>query len=92
MRTADISFIEETLERMDHQSQTYRQHFMQLETLRDRLITQGNPVIEELIEKYPTADRQQLRNLQRQAAREVELKKAPTASKKIFAYLRQLSE
>ena len=92
MRTADISFIEETLERMDHQSQTYRQHFMQLETLRDRLITQGNPVIEELMEKYPTADRQQLRNLQRQAAREVELKKAPTASKKIFAYLRQLSE
>ena len=47
---------------------------------------------EELMEKYPTADRQQLRNLQRQAAREVELKKAPTASKKIFAYLRQLSE
>jgi ribosome-associated protein len=44
------------------------------------------------MEKYPTADRQQLRNLQRQAAREVDLKKAPTASKKIFAYLRQLSE
>jgi ribosome-associated protein len=92
MRTADISFIQETLERMDHQSQTYRQHFMQLEALRDRLISQGNPVIEELMEQYPSADRQQLRNLQRQAARELELKKTPTASKKIFAYLRQLSE
>ena len=72
--------------------QVYRQHFMQLEVLRDRLISQGNPVIEELMELYPTADRQQLRNLQRQAARELELKKPPTASKKIFAYLRQLSE
>ena len=92
MRTADISFIQETFDRMDHQSQTYRLHFMQLEALRDRLISQGNPVIEELMEQYPTADRQQLRNLQRQAAREVELNKAPTASKKIFAYLRQLSE
>ena len=92
MRTADTSFIQETLERMDHQSQTYRQHFMRLEEWRDKIISQGNSAIEALIEQYPTADRQQLRNLQRQAAREIEQKKAPTASKKLFAYLRQISE
>jgi len=92
MRTADTSFIQETLDRMDHQSQTYRQHFMRLEEWRDKIISQGNSAIEALIEQYPAADRQQLRNLQRQAAREIEHKKSPTASKKLFAYLRQISE
>jgi len=91
MRTADTSFIQETLDRMDHQSQTYRQHFMRLEEWRDKIISQGNSAIEALIEQYPAADRQQLRNLQRQAAREIEHKKPPTASKKLFAYLRQIS-
>ncbi len=92
MRTADISFIQETLDRMDHQSQTYRQHFQQLEDWRDRIINEGSTAIESLIEKYPAADRQQLRNLQRQASRELEQKKSPTAGRKIFAYLRELSE
>ena len=92
MRTADISFIQRTLDMMDHQSQTYRQHFQQLENWRDRIINEGATAIEALIEKYPQGDRQQLRNLQRQASRELAEKKAPTASRKIFAYLRELSE
>ena len=92
MRTADISFIQETLDMMDHQSQTYRQHFQQLENWRERIISEGPTAIEALIEKYPNADRQQLRNLQRQASRELAEKKSPTAGRKIFAYLRELSE
>ena len=92
MRTADISFIQETLDKMDHQSQTYRQHFQQLENWRDRIIREGSPAIEALIEKYPQADRQQMRNLQRQASRELARKNATTACRKIFAYLRELSE
>jgi len=92
MRTADISFIQRTLDMMDHQSQTYRQHFQQLENWRDRIISEGTPAMEALIEKYPQTDRQQLRNLQRQASRELAEKKAPTAARKIFAYLRELSE
>jgi ribosome-associated protein len=92
MRTADISFIQETLDMMDHQSQTYRQHFQQLENWRDRIISEGATAIEALIEKYPQGDRQQLRNLQRQASRELAQKKSPAAARKIFAYLRELSE
>jgi ribosome-associated protein len=92
MRTIDTSFIQETLERMDHQSQTYRQHFKQLEDWRDQIINQGSAAIETFIDRYPDADRQQLRNLQRQAAREMEQKKPPSASRKLFAYLREVSE
>ncbi len=92
MRTIDTDIIQHTLDKMDHQSQTYRQHFSQLEGWRDRLITGGMPVIEEFIQQHPEADRQQLRNLQRQANRELEKKKPPAAARKLFAYLRELSE
>jgi len=92
MRTVDTDLIIHTLEKMDHQSQTYRQHFAQLEDWRDRLINQGAPVIEDFIQHYPQADRQQLRNLQRQANREKESNKPPAAARKLFAYLREISE
>ncbi len=92
MRISNTDVIQETLDMMDHQSQTYRQHFKQLEDWRDRIIQEGNGGIEAFIDDYPEGDRQQLRNLQRQANREVELKKAPTASRKIFSYIRSLAE
>ena len=92
MRTVDIDLIIHTLEKMDHQSQTYRQHFAQLEGWRDRLINQGSPAIEDFIQQYPQADRQQLRNLQRQANREKESNKPPAAARKLFTYLREISE
>ena len=92
MRTVDIDLIIHTLEKMDHQSQTYRQHFAQLEGWRDRLINQGSPAIEDFIQHYPQADRQQLRNLQRQANREKESNKPPAAARKLFTYLREISE
>lgn len=92
MRISNTDVIQETLDMMDQQSQTYRQHFKQLEDWRDRIIQEGNGGIEAFIDAYPEGDRQQLRNLQRQANREVELKKAPTASRKIFSYIRSLAE
>ena len=92
MRISNTDVIQETLDMMDQQSQTYRQHFKQLEDWRDRIIQEGNGGIEAFINAYPEGDRQQLRNLQRQANREIELKKAPTASRKIFSYIRSLAE
>lgn len=90
MRTTDLEHIELTMDRLNHQSKTFRQHFAKIETWREKIINQGGPAIEALIETYPEADRQQLRNLQRQANREREHNKAPTASRKLFAYLREL--
>jgi ribosome-associated protein len=92
MRTSDIDNIQYTLERMNHQSLTYRQHFSQLESWRDKLINNGTTAIEEFITLYPAANRQQLRNLQRQANRELEQKKSPIASRKLFQYIRSLSD
>ena len=77
---------------MDHQSLTYRQHFQRLEAWRDSLINEGNQAIENFLSDYPMADRQQLRNLQRQANRELELKKPPAAARKMFQYIRSLTD
>jgi ribosome-associated protein len=92
MRISDIDNIQETLEKMDHQSLTYRQHFQRLEAWRDSLINEGNQAIENFLSDYPMADRQQLRNLQRQANRELELKKPPAAARKMFQYIRSLTD
>ena len=92
MRISDIGDIQTTLDKMDHQSLTYRQHFAELEQWRDRLINGGNAAIDEFVNDHSLADRQKLRNLQRQANREHELKKPPVASRKLFAYIRSLAE
>ena len=92
MRISNTDVIQETLDMMDQQSQTYRQHFKQLEDWRDRIIQEGNGGIEAFIDAYPEGDRQQLRNLQRQANRERESKKPPAAARKLFAYLREITE
>jgi ribosome-associated protein len=92
LRKIDTTEIKHSLEKLNHQSQTFRQHFAKLEQWRDRFINEGNNVIEEFIALYPSADRQQLRNLQRQACREKLLNKASPASEKLFKYINQLAD
>ena len=92
LRSIDVSEIKHALEKLNHQSQTFRQHFAKLEEWRDRFINEGNHAIEEFIAQYPHADRQQLRNLQRQACREKPTNKPSTASDKLFKYIRQIAD
>ena len=66
--------------------------FHQLERWRDRLLSEGNPVLEEIIKKYPKIDRQHLRTLMRQANKEAEKNQTPKSARKIFKYLREISE
>lgn len=92
LRSADLTQIEISVDRLDHQSHRYRQHFALLEQWRQQIIDGGNTAIDAFMQQYPQADRQQLRNLQRQADRELRLKKSPAASRKLFNYLKKLTE
>lgn len=92
LRKIDVTEINHSLVKLNHQSQTFRQHFAKLEEWRNRFIIEGNDAIEDFIAQYPDADRQQLRNLQRQACREKALNKASTASEKLFKYIRQIAD
>ena len=88
MRNMDLTEIRHSVEKLNHQSQTFRQHFAMLEQWRDRLIDEGNSAIEEFLVAYPNADRQQIRNLSRQAGRE----KNGSAKTKLFKHLKQISD
>ena len=57
MRNIDVSEIKHALEKLNHQSQTFRQHFAKLEEWRDRFVNEGNDAIEEFIAQHPDADR-----------------------------------
>lgn len=62
----------------------------QLEQWRDRLIEEGDTAIEEFLQQHAGADRQQLRQLVRQAHRERDQNKPPKSSRALFRYLRDL--
>ena len=80
MRTIDSDAIRLKLESFHHQSQ------------RDQLIEGGDHAISELLQTHPQLDRQQLRQLVRQAKKEASQNKPPAASRKIFKYLRENTE
>jgi ribosome-associated protein len=72
-----------------HQQQA--RNFHRLEALRDRLLVEGVDAIEDVINTYPDADRQHLRQLVLQANKEKKANKPPAAARKIFVYLRELA-
>jgi len=62
----------------------------QVEDLRDTLIKEGDAAINSLIEKYPNAERQKVRQLVRQAKKELEKEKPGKNYKELFQYVKTL--
>ena len=62
--------------------------FHEVERWRDRLIAGGDPVLEELFDRYEFLDRQRVRQLCRDAGREREAGKSGPAARRLFRYLR----
>lgn len=92
MRNIDPEPIQAALDkyRNKHSQSTAQLH--KLEQLRDRLIAEGDSVINEIVEQYPAADRQKLRQLYLQANREKKANKPPKAFREIFQLLKQLND
>jgi ribosome-associated protein len=65
--------------------------FQRLEQWRDRLLTGDEEVLNELASHFPQADRQHLRQLVRNAAREREQHKPPKSARALFQYLSELN-
>jgi len=70
MRSVDDAPIREALNKIRNQSQESARQFHRLEQLRDELLEQGDKAIGKVMEQYPTADRQHLRQLIRQTQAE----------------------
>ena len=88
MRSEDHEKIAEVLASFDENSRTFRLKFQRLEKLRDELIDGNNDALTNILEQHPQLERQHLRQLIRQASKEREQNKGPTASRKLFKYLR----
>lgn len=92
MRHADITAIAAALQDLQNGRALHNQRFHELEKLRDKLVTEGVSAMDAVLEPYPNADRQHLRQLIVTAVKEREQEKPPAAARKLFRYLRELAE
>ena len=92
MRSIDAEPIEQALNELKNAAGKEAAKFHRLEQWRDRLVEEGDTVLGELLEEFPHADRQHLRQLIRNAQQEAAKNKPPKSSREIFRYLRDLAQ
>ena len=92
MREIDVEPIQAAFEELQSGRKALARQFHRLEQWRDRLLEEGNDAIEALLDEYPQANRQQLRQLVRLAQKEQSLGKAPTNSRKLFRYIKEIAD
>ena len=86
----DVEPILEKLARIKNKSaHAVREHHI-AERWRDKLIAEGNDALTGLLNEQPHADRQQLRQLIRNAQKEAEAAKPPKSSRLLYRYLKNL--
>lgn len=90
MRSIDAGPIEQALNELKNAAGKEAAKFHRLEQWRDRLIDEGDAALGELLEEFPQADRQHLRQLIRNARQEAARNKPPKSAREIFRYLREL--
>lgn len=92
LERGDPEPIQAALTALDEGRQEEAKRFHQLEHWRDELLQRGLEAVEDVMARYPDADRQQLRSLLLTARRESEHRKPPAAARKLFRYLRELDQ
>ncbi len=91
MRSIDPAPIQQALEALHQRRRGNAEAFHRLEQWRERLLREGDPAVQALLEEFPDGDRQLLRQLIRQHRRETGSGKPPAASRKLFRYIRELA-
>ncbi len=92
MHDENLDEIRAAFELIDSESRLFRQHFRKLEQMRDLLVEEGDSALETVLDEFPHLNRQEIRQLIRQAAKEKRENKPPAASRKLFRYLRDHTE
>ena len=89
MRKSDCDPIISALEAIENKGLISLKLEKLCETWRDRMLTEGNSAIQQFFEEYPNADFQMIRQLVRNAQREISQEKTPASSRKLFKLLRE---
>ena len=89
MRVADVDAIQNAFLETQSSSVAATRALHELEHWRSRLLKEGDAAIGEAMLEFVGADVQQLRQLIRDAKREIEQEKPPAAARKLFQYLKR---
>lgn len=87
----DLAPIHQAIDVMANKHQQETVKFTRLENLRDELIKQGNEAIEALLTEFEQMDRQKLKQLVRNAAKEKKAEKLGKHYRNLFDYLKENS-
>lgn len=93
LRNTDTGPISDALERIKHKARAHSMNLHLVEQWRDRLLgdvasESAGDALTVFLREYVAADRQQLRQLQRQALKEREQGKPPAAARRLFKAIR----
>jgi ribosome-associated protein len=92
MRSADADSIAEALTALHETSRKVKTRERLVEGARDALLAGGDEALGEVLSIWPDADRHLLRQMMRSAEQEKDQKLSPSSSRKLFRYLRSLSD
>lgn len=90
MRNVDADQIREQIDTLEGHSKQAAAALHHIERWRDDLLADGDAALERLLTEFPSADRQYLRQLLRNAKKELQENKPPKSSRGLFKYLREL--
>jgi len=90
LRKIDVEPIKAGLAKLTRQSAHAAREHHQIEQWRDKLLAEGDSALGCLLQDYPQADRQQLRQLLRRAKKEAEADKPLQSARAIYQYLKEL--
>ncbi|CAM4296023.1 ribosome biogenesis factor YjgA [Vibrio agarivorans] len=91
MRNEETEPLQAALDKVRNKHSQATAELHKLELLRDRVVEEGDSAIADVLELYPSADRQRLRQLARQAAKEKKAGKPAKAFREIFQVLKELN-
>lgn len=92
MREVDPDPIRRALDAVSRGQRVDAQLFRTIEQCRDGLLDGKDELLEDIMNRFPDADRQRLRQFVLHARKEQELNKPPKSSRALFRYLRELSQ
>jgi ribosome-associated protein len=90
LRKRDNEELLDAVYNVDQKNRQMNARFHHVETWRDRLVKGDDKDLSELLEQTPAANAQTLRQLIRNAKKELQLDKPPSASRKLFKLLREM--
>jgi ribosome-associated protein len=92
MRNVDVEPITQALNKVQLKGQLNKAKFHQVERWRDKLIAEGDTIVQEFVKQFPKTNSQHLRQLIRKSQQDAKTEKNTGADTALFRYLHSVIE